>query len=215
VIRVSGATDNSTMGDTEFSLASLAALLREDPIISPHVRDTAAEPALGELAASGPRAATAPGPYVELFEAIREGYLLHFGEPRLIDGADADLRLLTGDYLYAIGLERLAAMGDLPAVRELADLISLSAQVYAEPRGGPREELPVAKALWLGSGVAVAAGASHAHQEAKQALREGDPNAGDLLSRAAHDSAESAGIGSALARAADSIGFAALDPDRG
>ncbi len=54
-----------------------------------------------------------------LFEAIREGYLLHYGDPRLLDGADPDLRLLAGDYLYAVGLERLAALGDLEAVREL------------------------------------------------------------------------------------------------
>ena len=33
-------------------------------------------------------------------------------------GADPDLRLLAGDYLYALGLERLAGLGDLPAVRE-------------------------------------------------------------------------------------------------
>ena len=59
-------------------------------------------------------------------------------------GADADLALLAGDYLYALGLERLAALGDLEAVRELSDLISLSAQLndarrMTRQRSGGRE----------------------------------------------------------------------------
>ena len=37
-----------------------------------------------------------------------EGYLLHFGRPRLLDTPDEDLRLLAGDYMYALGLSRLA-----------------------------------------------------------------------------------------------------------
>ena len=44
--------------------------------------------ALGLLAAAGPRAAAAPGEYAQLIESIREGYLLHYAEPRLIAGAD-------------------------------------------------------------------------------------------------------------------------------
>ena len=43
-----------------------------------------------------------------MVEAVREGYLLHYGEPRLLAGHDADLALLAGDYLYALGIERLA-----------------------------------------------------------------------------------------------------------
>jgi hypothetical protein len=31
--------------------------------------------------------------------------------------ADPDLALLAGDYLYALGLERLAALADLEAIR--------------------------------------------------------------------------------------------------
>ena len=104
-------------------------------MISPHVADPEkADPALGLLAAAGPRAAEAPGEYALLIETVREGYLLHYGRPRVVVGADADLALLAGDYLYALGLERLAALGDLEAVRELSDLISLSAQLHAEGR---------------------------------------------------------------------------------
>ncbi len=74
----------------------------------------------------------------------------------MIVGADADLRLLAGDYLYAIGLERLAGLGDLPAVRELSDLISIGAQLNADgAEGGPSG---AGEALWLASTMAIATG---------------------------------------------------------
>ena len=72
-------------------------------------------------------------------EVVREGYLLHYREPRAFDGIDDDLKLLGGDALYAIGLSRLAQAGDLEAVAELAELISLCAQ--AESEGRPTEDL--------------------------------------------------------------------------
>jgi hypothetical protein len=195
------------MSSNGTSLASLAALLRDgENVITPHVVDSDEEPTLGALAAAGPRAAEAPDQYLLLVEAIREGYLLHYESPRLLDGADSDLRLLAGDYLYALGLERLAARGDLEAVAELADLISLVAQVHAEDDSGePDQRVP---ALWLAATVAVAAGASAEHVEAKEALRAGDPGTAESLAEAAGESARRAGLGDALARAADSIGFA-------
>ena len=55
---------------------------------------------------------------------------------------DPDLALLAGDRLYALGLERLAALGDLDAVAELADVIALCAQAHAE--GDPAR----AEAIW-------------------------------------------------------------------
>ena len=111
-------------------------------MVSPHVADpTGVAPALGLLAAAGPRTAAAPGEYALVVEAVREGYLLHYAAPgaRVVRGADGDLALLAGDYLYALGLERLAALGDLAAVRELSDLISLAAQVHdGSPDAGAR-----------------------------------------------------------------------------
>lgn len=80
-----------------------------------------------------------------MLEAVYEGYLLHYGAPRLFDGMDEDLRLLAGDALYALGLSRLAEDGDLEAVAELSDLISGSAQAHAE--GRPE----AAEALWIRS----------------------------------------------------------------
>ena len=198
------------MASTSTSLADLSALLRDgENVITPYVRDADEEPAFGALAASGPRAAEAPGEYTVLVEAIREGYLLHYEEPRLIDGADGDLRLLAGDYLYALGLEKLAARGDLDAVRELADLISLSAQVHAENGDGASDRL--AGALWLAATVAVGAGSTPEHERAKEALRRAEPDAADQLLSTATKTAGEAGMGDALALAADSIGFAAED----
>jgi hypothetical protein len=87
---------------------------------------------LGELVASGPRAAAAPEEYALLVESIREGSLLHYDSGRVLDPADPDLALLAGDRLYAIGLDRLAALGDVEAVAALADVISRVAQAHAE-----------------------------------------------------------------------------------
>jgi hypothetical protein len=198
------------MTSTAISLSALATLLRDgESVISSYVRDSDEEAALGALAASGPRAAEAPEEYTLLVEAIREGYLLHYETPRLIDGADGDLRLLAGDYLYALGLERLATRGDLVAVRELADLISLVAQVHAENgdgTGGKR-----VAALWLAATVAVGAGTNPKHRRAKEALRHDQPDAADLLLQNAAETARREGMSDALALAADSIGFAAED----
>ena len=123
------------MSEPKEALRALAAqLLEEETPISPHVIDPAAAPTLGLRAAAGPGAAAAPGEYALVVEAVREGYLLHYGEPRLLAGHDADLALLAGDYLYALGLGRLAALGDTDAVSILAELISRCAQLHAEGR---------------------------------------------------------------------------------
>jgi hypothetical protein len=76
-----------------------------------------------------------------VLEAVYEGYLLHYGVSRVFAGMDADLRLLAGDALYALGLARLAELGDLVAVDELSALISRSAQAHAEGRGDEAEAL--------------------------------------------------------------------------
>jgi hypothetical protein len=131
------------VSDPAAALRDLAAQLREeDTPISPHVIEPAAPPALGTLAASGPRAKAAPGEYALVVEAVHEGYLLHYGEPRLLAGHDPDLALLAGDYLYALGLDRLAALGDGPAVAILSDLIGQCARLHA---GGDPGSVP---GLW-------------------------------------------------------------------
>jgi hypothetical protein len=120
------------------ALDDLAAQLRaEDTPISPHVVDPAEPPTLGALAASGTLTAADPGQYSLVVEAVYEGYLLHYGEPRLLAGHDPDLALLAGDYLYALGLDRLAALGDQRAVSILSDLISRCAQLHTEGDPSP------------------------------------------------------------------------------
>jgi hypothetical protein len=137
------------MPDPAQALALLAERLRsEDTPISPHVVEPAEEPELGLLAAAGTRAASDPAEYALVVESVREGYLLHYGEPRLLRGHDDDLALLAGDYLYALGIEGLAALGDTEAVAVLADLIARCAQLHAEDRDG---EVP---ALWRASAIA-------------------------------------------------------------
>jgi hypothetical protein len=72
-------------------------------------------------------------------ETIYEGYLVHYGRPRLFDPPDEEAALLLGDYLYAHGLVRIAQLGDVEAIRELAELISHCSHLRAEGRGGDGE----------------------------------------------------------------------------
>jgi hypothetical protein len=69
-------------------------------------------------------------------ETIYEGYLCHYGRPRLFAPADDEAALLLGDYLYAHGLVRIAETGEVDAVLELAELISLCARLRAEGEDG-------------------------------------------------------------------------------
>jgi hypothetical protein len=117
------------------SLGLLAGQLRDEGTpISPHV----VEPDPGAEAYGSP-----------VLDAVREGYLLHYGEPRLLAGHDEDLAVLAGDYLYALGIERLAASGDCAAVLELAELIGACAQRHVE---GRKEEVP---GLWRSAAAAI------------------------------------------------------------
>jgi len=113
-----------------------------------HALIQAGDPALRPYAAENP----GPARFQDtddtrgfVLEAVYEGYLMHYGEPRAFTGMDDDLRLLAGDSLYALGLARLAERGDLEAVAVLSDLISASAQAQAE--GRPED----AEALWESS----------------------------------------------------------------
>ena len=65
-------------------------------------------------------------------ETIYEGYLVHYGRPRLFAPPDDDVALLLGDYLYAHGLVRIAATDELDAVAALAELISTCAALRAD-----------------------------------------------------------------------------------
>jgi hypothetical protein len=117
------------------TLEPLAAALREEGGL---LADAVAQPPYPP----GEYADRVAGDYGLIVEAIREGYELHYGAPRVVATDDADLALLAGDRLYALGLARLAELGDLDAVVVLADLISASAQAHAE------QSADAARAAW-------------------------------------------------------------------
>ena len=89
--------------------------------------------------------------YAVAIETIYEAYLVHYGRPRLFAPADRELALLLGDYLYAHGLVRVAAVEPVAAVRDLAELISLCAQARADGRGDDGPAWAATAAL-LGTG---------------------------------------------------------------
>jgi hypothetical protein len=134
--------------------------------------------ALGAAAAAGPRSSGREADVAFVIEAIREGELLHYGAPRLFGAIEPDLALLAGDRLYALGLARLAELGDVEAVSELSDVIALCAQARAE--GRPE----LADAVWQAGAAAVGWGSSAAVDAAKAAARAGDPGAADALQAA-------------------------------
>lgn len=188
------------------ALRVLAGELREEgPEVSGRVVEPTTEPVLGMLVAAGPRCAAAPGEYAAVVESIREGFLLHYGTPRLLADPDPDLRLLVGDHLYARGIERLVQLDDLLAVGELSDLISLSAQLDAD--GG--DSGAASAILWLATCVAIAAGPGEAHTVGKAALRESQD--AEPLLRAAREVAGAARLSAAFDVAVEAVESPAAD----
>ena len=146
-------------------------------------REQDRQPGPAQIAAAGPRAEGHELEYELLLEMIHEGSLLHYGNPAVVDDRDPDLALLLGDQLYAIGLSRLAELGDLDAVAELADLIALLAQVRAEPSTGEADQLVAA--IWRAGATAIAFGTGPEHEAAKALARDGDQDAAGALGRSA------------------------------
>ncbi len=124
-----------------------------------------------QIVASGPRAAGRAAEYELLIETIYEGYLLHYGAPRVVCPPESDLALLAGDRLYALGLARLVELGDVESVAELADTITLSALAH----GAGRPEL--AEMVWIAGARAVGWGASVEYEHAKALARAASPAA--------------------------------------
>jgi hypothetical protein len=91
--------------------------------------------------ASATELETAPTLRIAAAEVVREGYLLHYGEPRWYDVPDRDLALLAGDRMYAAGLAALAAEGDTVAVSALAALIAGCAEAHAVDESARAAEL--------------------------------------------------------------------------
>jgi len=87
--------------------------------------------------------------YAVALETIYEGYLLHYGRPRLFAPKDGHSALLLGDYLYAHGLVRVAAQEGVDAIADLAALISRCSQLRADALPGDGEAW-AATAVFLG-----------------------------------------------------------------
>ncbi len=165
------------------ALQRLATLLREQggllaTLVDPDgraSRDGCDGERPGAIVARGPRAEGRREEYELLVEAIYEGYLLHYGLPRVVHSPEDDLRLLAGDQLYAIGLARLVTLGDTAAVAELADTITLSA--LAQSAGEPA----LAGVVWAAGARAVGWGATDAHRRAKDLVFAGAPEAVEAM----------------------------------
>jgi hypothetical protein len=69
-------------------------------------------------------------------ETIYEGYLVHYGRPRLFSPGDRNLALLLGDRLYARGLVQVSGSGSVAVVADLAALLELCARLQAERKPG-------------------------------------------------------------------------------
>jgi hypothetical protein len=125
------------------------------------------EPVFSELAE--PR-------YALGIETIYEGYLLHYGRPRLFAPNDGDTALLLGDYLYAHGLVRVERVGTVDAVNDLAELIALCAYLRADGVAGDG-------AVWAATAALLG---RHALDDARTSLRlDNDPGPLERLAREA------------------------------
>ncbi len=69
-------------------------------------------------------------------ETIYEGYLVHYGRPRLFSPGDRNLALLLGDRLYARGLVQVSGSGSVAVVADLAALLELCARLQADRKPG-------------------------------------------------------------------------------
>jgi hypothetical protein len=116
----------------------------------------------------------APDRHALGLETIYEGYLVHYGRPRMFAPEDRDTALLLGDYLYAHGLVRIAETHEVGAVSDLAELISLCAQSRAVGRDGDGQ-------AWAATSASLGAGGLDL---ARRALRErGDSSILDAVAR--------------------------------
>ncbi len=174
----SGAREVEEDEGSASSLSRLRTLLHDEgglmrSLLTPDGLDDAGEGSGGpaQVAASGPRVDGKGSEYELLIEAIYEGYLLHYHSPRVVRSPEDDLGLLAGDRLYALGLARLVALGDVEAVAELADVITLAALAHGS--GNPE----LADAVWAAGARAVGWGATLLHDRAKALTRAGSPEA--------------------------------------
>jgi hypothetical protein len=120
-------------------------------------------------------------------ETIYEGYLLHYGRPRLFTPKDGDTALLLGDYLYAHGLVRIEQGGTVDAVNDLAELIAMCAYLRAERIAGDG-------AAWSATAALLGRGSLDAGRDSLRLDNDPGP-----LERLARETAGDEGVDRALA----------------
>jgi len=157
------------------------------------------ESVYGGLAAEGPRTAARGDRYAFVVEAVREGYLCHYGRSRILDEPDADLALLAGDLFYAIGISGLAELDDLESTGILSDLIRAAAELQAAGRPD------LAESLWLGQIVALSCGKDERQEQSVSALEAGDQRAEEALLAWSAETAAAHGLGRAFDIARNAI----------
>jgi hypothetical protein len=161
----------------------LAAALGDPPAAlgDPPAAPQAGGPDSRSQVSSGPRTRGHEQEYRLVLETIREGYLLHYGAPRVLSREDPDLALLMGDRLYALGLAQLVELGDAYAVAELADLISLCATAHAAG------DAQLAEAAWEAAEVAIGWGSDERLAGAQRRARGASPASAPELRSASRE----------------------------
>ncbi|MBJ7521292.1 MAG: hypothetical protein JHC84_16445 [Solirubrobacteraceae bacterium] len=131
---------------------------------------------IAALAARGPRVTGHADAVEAAIAAVRDGARRHYeADPH----DDLDLELLQGDASYAEGLSRLAQTGDLVAIAELAEVISLTAAAQAAG-----DEV-LAEAAWEAGAAGIGWGPTPELVGARARARSGDPAAASALMAAA------------------------------
>ncbi len=159
-------------------------------------------PPFGDLVASGPRTSSEPAAYAFVVEAVREGYLCHYEDSRVLDHPDADLALLAGDLFYAIGISALSELDDVESVRILSDLIRVAAELRSAGRGAEAES------MWVASILALACGSDQRFESLSEALIGQDGGAREALDEWSQSTANTNGLGRILAEVREAIHFA-------
>jgi hypothetical protein len=178
-------------------LAAEKGLLADSLVPQPPADDAI----FGTLAAAGQRSRQRRDDYALLVESVLEGYLLHYASGRIVVPEDPDLCLLAGDQLYALGLVRLARLGDLGAVEELADLISLCAHVHALPASQGNEAWKLTGPLWSLTSLALAGGDWAEQRSVKDDVRARGRDVAARALEAARERARRLRFGAELERA--------------
>jgi hypothetical protein len=135
-------------------------------------------------------------------EATREAELLHHAPElaRVVRTDDRDLALLAGDWLYALGLARLAEGGWTDEVAILSDVVALVARLHADAAwaigpaidgapdagtGSPGDAATRTDELWICTVAALGRGIGSPAAELLRTVRRGDIPASQDFIRAA------------------------------